>query len=402
LPPPEHARRPHCGLGRDILLQIASISHRLGSIEAGDAVNERLSREEIYDASLDDDALRALPVRLADRFGARSCLIQWVTEDGRSTILSQNGYFPEDMLAEYGAHWAPLDPWMQASQRWQPPNEAMNLEELVPVSDFCRSEFYNELLRPGGDDSCRGIGVRVHNRYGSGFIALQRGRTQNAFEADAVEALQASAAHLRRMLAMRGRLVSTAVTATAVTAMMDALGTAMLLVSATGRLLHANTAGTEVIARSGALALRQSLLIGTSAQGERLLRQLIARALAPATPTAGAAAFTCPDGRRLELTALAVAAEAGCRHVLLAGPNCWTRDPSLAERMRALYNLSPAESVLAVALAEGASPAQVAEERGVALATVRTQIKNIAAKLGCNRQSDIVAKVKNLPVLKSR
>ena len=364
-------------------------------------MDERVSREEIYDASLDDAALQALPIRLATGFGARSCLIQWVTEDGTSTVLSQNGYFSETLLAEYGAHWAPLDPWMQASARWQPPDEAMNLEDLVPVSEFCRSDFYNELLRPSGDDSCRGIGVRVHNRYGSGFIALQRGRTQHAFGAEAVAALQASAAHLRRMLAVRGRLVSSSVNAEGLAAMMDALGTAMLLVSATGRLLHGNQAGEEVIARSGALALRQGLLTGTSAAGERLLRQLIARALEPKAPEAGAAALPCPDGGRLELTAIAVPGGAGApRHAMLTAPNRWRRDPSACERLRALYGLSPAEAALAVALADGSSPAQVAEQRGVALATVRTQIKNIAAKLGCTRQSDIVARVKGLPVLR--
>lgn len=361
-----------------------------------------VSREEIYDAFLDDDALQALPVRLAESVGARSCLIQWMGEDGASTIVSQSGYFPGDMLVEYGEQFAEIDPWITASDRWQDPNAAMNLEDLVPVETFCRSTFYNEFIAREGDDTCRGIGVRVHNRYGSGFIALQRGRNQQTFGPEAVAALQASAAHLRRMLAIRGRLVATGIKADGLAAMMEALGAAMLLVARNGRLLHHNGAAGEIIARSGALAVRQGQLVGTSPLAERLLRQMIARALAPSGSEAAAAALPCPDGGRLELTSIGVAAGGGHRHAMLIAANPWRQDGSVEQRLRAFYNLSPGEAALAIAIAEGATAAEIADKRGVALATVRTQIKNIAAKLGCSRQSEIVARVKALPPLRVR
>jgi DNA-binding CsgD family transcriptional regulator len=361
---------------------------------------EHVSQEEIYDAFLDDGALAALPGRLAASVGARSCLIQWIVEDGTSAILSQSGYFPDAMLAEYGERWNSIDPWLEASHQWQAPNAAMNLEDLVPVGTFCRSDFYNDFLRRHGDDSCRGIGVRVSNRYGTGLIALQRGRTQEAFGPEAVAALQASATHLRRMLAIRGRLVSNDVKADSLAAMIDAFGQAVMLVSCTGRLLHQNVAAAEIIARSGALAIRDGFLVGTTPRAERMLGSLVARALAPVDAEASAAALPCPDGGRLELTATGVAAGCGKRHAMLIASNCWRRDGSLEQRLRALHNLSPSEATLAVAIAAGDTPAEIAEKRGVALATVRTQIKNIAAKLGCNRQSEIVARVRSLPALR--
>ena len=48
------------------------------------------------------------------------------------------------------------------------------------------------------------------------------------------------------------------------------------------------------------------------------------------------------------------------------------------------------------------SPAQIAEERGVSVVTVRTQIKALSAKLGSARQSEIAALIRALPVVARR
>jgi DNA-binding CsgD family transcriptional regulator len=50
-------------------------------------------------------------------------------------------------------------------------------------------------------------------------------------------------------------------------------------------------------------------------------------------------------------------------------------------------------------LAEGSDPAEIADLRGVAIGTVRHQIKSIAAKMECRRQADIVRLVTTLPAL---
>jgi DNA-binding CsgD family transcriptional regulator len=48
---------------------------------------------------------------------------------------------------------------------------------------------------------------------------------------------------------------------------------------------------------------------------------------------------------------------------------------------------------VALALAEGLTPAEIAEARGASLHTVRNQIKAALAKSGARRQSDLVALV---------
>jgi len=55
-----------------------------------------------------------------------------------------------------------------------------------------------------------------------------------------------------------------------------------------------------------------------------------------------------------------------------------------------LFNLTEAESRLAVAIASGEAPKQLAERTGRSLETVRTQLKFVFRKLGVRRQIDLV------------
>lgn len=60
-------------------------------------------------------------------------------------------------------------------------------------------------------------------------------------------------------------------------------------------------------------------------------------------------------------------------------------------RLRAEFGLTKAEARLAIALADGCSPAQAADRFDVKLTTVRSQLQQIFAKTGTSRQAELVA-----------
>lgn len=71
------------------------------------------------------------------------------------------------------------------------------------------------------------------------------------------------------------------------------------------------------------------------------------------------------------------------------------RDPVVfadidADLLRQSYELSPAEVELAVALDRGGAIRDIAERRGVAITTVRTQLYALMSKLDVNRQIDLI------------
>ena len=64
--------------------------------------------------------------------------------------------------------------------------------------------------------------------------------------------------------------------------------------------------------------------------------------------------------------------------------------------LRTLYDLTAAETNIAEQLAEGRVPFAIAQRRGVAIGTVRAQIKTIMAKVGVNRQIELSARLRRI------
>lgn len=59
--------------------------------------------------------------------------------------------------------------------------------------------------------------------------------------------------------------------------------------------------------------------------------------------------------------------------------------------LRSLFDLTPSEARVAQGLAAGKSPEQIAQNAGVAITTVRTQLRRVLEKTGCTRQAEAAA-----------
>jgi DNA-binding NarL/FixJ family response regulator len=64
--------------------------------------------------------------------------------------------------------------------------------------------------------------------------------------------------------------------------------------------------------------------------------------------------------------------------------------------LRTLFDLTPAEELVATQVGAGTNLSDVAEHRGVAVATVRSQLKTVFDKMGVTRQSDLVRALMSL------
>lgn len=347
----------------------------------------------------DDEALAAPPSALAASYGARSSVLHWCDADDGAEIFSHNGYYSEQQFADYSENLADADLWASAVVR-AGTNRVWNCDSLISRADYERSSIYNEWNRRMGDDTLHCVGTVVKTRWGSGCVALHRGKTQGAFAQDTVRALTQDVMHLRKMLAARARLAAATRRADEAEAVLDVIGDALITVTSEARVLHTNAAADALLGRMEALRVIRGSLSAATPGADRELKAAIARAGCPNEAAASAVSVWCPMGRRYDLTMVGLNDAPAPRHVLISIRDPRHVDGSIAQRLRSLYGLSLAEAQVTVRLAEGAGPCDIASERGVALATVRSQFKTVYGKLGCNRQTEIAALVLRLPPLR--
>jgi DNA-binding CsgD family transcriptional regulator len=78
------------------------------------------------------------------------------------------------------------------------------------------------------------------------------------------------------------------------------------------------------------------------------------------------------------------------------------RPEVLGRRLVELFGLTAAEACLAVALVAGKRLEDIAEERGVRMPTLRTQMRGVLDKTGTDRQADLMRLIVRLPSARMR
>jgi DNA-binding CsgD family transcriptional regulator len=166
----------------------------------------------------------------------------------------------------------------------------------------------------------------------------------------------------------------------------DRLRCGILICDADARVHWLNSSAERLLV-NGALRLFDSRLLGDRpADTVKLMNELAQAEAAGGSDTV----------RYLRLGqagwALHIAIQASARPstmMLILTPASAELDISTDALMR-LFDLTPAEACLAVALVGGSTLEEHAQQRGVSVGTLRVQLKHIHAKTGARRQSDVV------------
>ena len=355
--------------------------------------------EEIYDAATDDESLDRLAMSLAGGLGARSGVVHWRSIEADTGAISISGYFTDEQMMEYDRHFADADIWAEAFAADGYVNRAWSSHQLVKPITYERSRIYNDWIRRMGDDTFHCLGASIRTDRLVADIGFHRASSQPNFDDAEVAQLTSSLGHLQRMMAIRSRIQSAEQAEARAVGALDAIGYGLFTLRTDGRVLHCNQAAERIARRSDGIILKDGRLSASVPADEKALRAAFDRASAPADPEASALRVRRRGGGHYDVSVVSVPAGSAGRQLLVTVTDPEGRDSSLAARLRTLYGLSASEAEVAIRISEGASLAELAEERRTAIGTIRNQTKAVAEKLGCGRQAEIVARVKGLPPL---
>ena len=180
----------------------------------------------------------------------------------------------------------------------------------------------------------------------------------------------------------------------------ETLGLGTLLVDAEGRVLAANASGRRLLERADGLIAPRSRLQCTAPAGTSqltgLIRATAAQRSAGVEPGPVVVVARATDDhpvivRVAPLSPQSAASLGARRAVALVFIENPLREVRISAReLNLCFGLTPAEARVALAIANGQSPAEIAAEHGCAVKTIRTQMESVFTKAGVRRQSQLV------------
>lgn len=325
--------------------------------------------------------------RLCDQTGAASAVVQvldlradqaqivWQAGDSRSSTLrsqlagSGNPRIDRRRMLRCASRVVADD---DLFERDDPGRRA--LQQLL--ADAGLGAFLGHLL-PQADD--RYIGIALHRAAGTG----------DAFEPGTPACLTELAPHVGEAVRLGQRLHRVQRDLQQHRAHLDQLRCAALVCDAEARVQWMNRSAGQLVQAGSLLGLNAGLLrAGTPGQTAQLRHEIAAAARAGDGAARWLALANADRQLHLALRRQAVDDGPPCVLVTLTDPHEVVDAP--AHTWCRLLGLTPAEGVLVAALAQGRTLEAHATERGVALGTVRNQLKQVLAKTGTSRQADLV------------
>lgn len=358
---------------------------------------------QLYDAALAPDLWPTALQSLTECVGAiGACYIIRNKQTGGVDWVIFSGPCAE-LKPDYVGYYSRLDPYTPIFDD-APTGNWMRLSKSLPEAVLHSNEWYNDFVVKCGIDDILGVKLRdgrarvtdfgIHWGPGQTRFASQRARLRQLVEP------------LSRVARLHAELRSLGWRSSAAIQALDQLSAAVILTDEDGFVIEMNGAAERIVRLDDGLTIRNGRLAALRSSEAATLAASIAAATREDKTGAveGHILIGRSSGRRpyvltvAPLNAGSVAFDRPLAMVLAVNPEWQTpTEATIAEYFR----LSPAESRLAAALMRGRKLGDIAVDSGVAITTLRTQLRSILRKMGVERQTDLVRMLSSIGFVRS-
>ena len=357
----------------------------------------------IFDAVLDDRATTTALEAVAKFVGVSG--VGYVIQNKFTQRVSSAAWWGSfrGRPADYVSYYGKIDPsraiWDEAAAR----ERLLRVSETLPQSRLRHDEWYNDWLLNGG--VCDILGTTLCESPSRKLsIGFYRAIGDVGAFPSAGEQLQALMPSLRNAARLHLELIDIGYRS-AIGSSIDQLTAAVIFTDRDGQILETNQAGEQILRAGDGLTMRNGQISARRSFETAKLARLIANAavVGGRVPSAGWVLIARDDGRSSYVVRVAPASRGPTTNDLpmamlvisASHENCVSQG-ELAE----LYGLSPAESRIAIALAQGKRLTALAAELELQITTLRTQLSSILRKCEVERQSDLVRLVWSIPLVR--
>jgi DNA-binding CsgD family transcriptional regulator/PAS domain-containing protein len=262
--------------------------------------------------------------------------------------------------------------------------------DIFTLGELDLEPLYRGFLRPHGVGWLTGTAIPIPTGEKVSFV-LSRRTERGPFERTIIQKLDELRPHLARSVLLSARLQLERARIASET--LTALGLPALVLNEQGKVFAANS---RIEAMPGYIQWRaQGRVSLKDKAADNLLRDAIA-----AIDVAGGAVRSFPvrdSATQAMMVAHLIPIRLSARDIfvrcaaaLVLTPVTMPQAPPV-ELVQSLFDLTPAEARVARSLASGKTVEDIASDGGTSPTTIRTHVRSVLEKTGCNRQADVVA-----------
>lgn len=295
-----------------------------------------------------------------------------------------------------------INPRVNAGMK-APALKVMAESDFITPEEYKRHPHYQEFACPWGIPYIC-LTTLEHRHGGLVGLAVGRSKQQGHITDEQREIFASIAPHVRS--AVRTHIALEGNSAAVLAGAMEALSIPAFVCDRSGAVRALTPAAEALITSERGLQLKLGRLHATEQADAQALRDVIGiAALGQVKPGPPLQRTVVVHGGPADMSPLVLDVIALPRReyefsfaprVLVVARGARATDERKTAILQAAYALTVAEAQIALQLSAGRTAEAIASSRGVAVGTVRTQIKAIFAKIGVNRQVELVARLNAL------
>lgn len=297
--------------------------------------------------------------------------------------------------ASYNSYYYSLDPFVGL-----PADRVVTVDDVFGDTGWLSSELYKQFLQPQDVRYILGADLRTPSGVECRFRVC-RNHASKQFSARDKAICALLLPHLKRAVELHSRLDTVEVERSIYANAINRMQIGTITLDENGAIIDMNSVADEILKQHNGLTIARGAIEATDAQENRTLQRLIRHAVLGHHGTAAAIVEAMPITRSFDKPRLGLLV----RTVLLSdwsednkrqvAVTLFLRDPDrkpqgVQEIIRKLFDLTPAETSLALLLTNGLTLEEAAEESGISKNTARTHLRAIFSKTGVTRQATLV------------
>lgn len=283
-----------------------------------------------------------------------------------------------------------------------PDEEVLSVADVLGDANWIASEFYRQFVSPYDIRYMIGADLHTAERVEC-RLRICRPENQGEFSVADKALCQVLLPHLRQAIHLHANLDSVDSERTLYASTVDNMLVGVVILDQDGVVVKTNSAAAEILAENDGLSLAGGAVraADSAENGEliRLIEDALARIGGGLPILTGATSISRPSGRQklgvlVRTIPLNDWSEGGRRStVAVFIRDAGRHSKASHEFIRRLFELTPAETSLALLLAQGMSLDEAAEELAIRKNTARAHLRAIFSKVGVTRQTTLVHRI---------